>query len=71
MMGKAVVNSTVQAIPFRIVCLEHAKTDWCLGYASVRPMMASGERHALQAGHMGATDRIFTDVDQRFTKERH
>ena len=24
-MGKAVVNSTVQAILFRVVCLEHAK----------------------------------------------
>jgi hypothetical protein len=42
-MGKAVVNSTAQAIPQKTLCHEHAIADWCLTRKRT-PMMASGER---------------------------
>jgi hypothetical protein len=42
-MGKAVVNSTVQAISQKTLCYEHAIADWCLTRKRT-PMMASGER---------------------------
>jgi hypothetical protein len=56
-MGKAVVNSTVQAIPLSVMLPRARQTDWCL--TRKRTPIWPAANAALQVGHKGATDRIF------------